>query len=170
MLTAQDEAEIAGYPQDVQEIIRETDRMYSARDEMWRLYTHSIRHEGGYVSHHGVFDDGKECTFGDSPTDYHFGLSYASWLVLPRLSLREMPLDWQVKFFRLLEEAEERYGMQTPDGLIIQRKGPDQKWVSNAHWNNYRHGNVRAAMSIDIEKGLRDPRIEPSSPREEHIR
>lgn len=37
----------------------------------------------------------------------YFGLSYASWLVLPRVALQSMPDDWQHKFFLLVEELED---------------------------------------------------------------
>lgn len=42
---------------------------------------------------------------GDS-WDY-FGLSRASWLVLPRIALQSMPIEWQERFFALVHEMEE---------------------------------------------------------------
>jgi hypothetical protein len=33
-----------------------------------------------------------------------FGLSYASWLTLPRVLMHEMPDDWQARMAQLLEE------------------------------------------------------------------
>jgi hypothetical protein len=35
-----------------------------------------------------------------------FGLSYASWLTIPRIVLQSMPIKWQEKFFGLLDEIE----------------------------------------------------------------
>lgn len=37
-------------------------------------------------------------------SDSYFGLTYASWLVLPRTALQSMPEEWQNKFFLLVEE------------------------------------------------------------------
>ena len=36
-----------------------------------------------------------------------FSLTYSSYLVLPRLILSSMPLDWQYKFVALIEEMED---------------------------------------------------------------
>jgi hypothetical protein len=83
----------------------------------------------------------------DGPIHSWFGLSYASWLTIPRISLQEMPPDWQARFVELLNEGE-RLGLQTPDGLIVQRQ-IDGKFVSNAHWNNYRRGCTVACASVD---------------------
>lgn len=38
-----------------------------------------------------------------------FGLSYASWLTLPRVLMCEMPDEWQGKMAELLEEYEKRF-------------------------------------------------------------
>lgn len=35
-----------------------------------------------------------------------FSLSYASWLTIPRIVLQSMPVEWQEKFFSLLDEIE----------------------------------------------------------------
>lgn len=41
------------------------------------------------------------------PIHEHFGLSYASYLVLPRTLLQSMPVEWQQRFCQLLENARE---------------------------------------------------------------
>lgn len=38
-----------------------------------------------------------------------FGLSYASYLVLPRSILREMPDEWQGRLYDLLQELGDRF-------------------------------------------------------------
>jgi hypothetical protein len=38
-----------------------------------------------------------------------FGLSYASYLVVPRLVLESMPEDWQRRFVSMTEECHERF-------------------------------------------------------------
>ncbi len=133
------------YPRDVQDILLRIDAEVTARDQHFLEHAgHRERSESGRMIHYGR--DG--AIFCDTPTDYYFGLSYASWLTLPRMSLREMPLDWQVKFYALLEEAENQHGFKTPEGLVVMRKVAG-KFVSNTHWNNYRHGNPVLAEEID---------------------
>ena len=50
----------------------------------------------------------------DWDSDLWFSLSYASWLVEPRVALQSMPLKWQQKFFALLEELHNT--IQYPEG------------------------------------------------------
>ena len=35
-----------------------------------------------------------------------FGLSYASWLVLPRVQIQSMPSEWQKKFFEMVNQLD----------------------------------------------------------------
>ena len=37
----------------------------------------------------------------------YFGLSYTSWLVMPRVLLEEMPIKWQEKMTKILDEFDE---------------------------------------------------------------
>lgn len=48
----------------------------------------------------------------DDPQPIHtyFGLTYASYLVLPRSVMQAMPVQWQTQMVKLLEQVEERYG------------------------------------------------------------
>lgn len=80
-----------------------------------------------------------------SKTHEWFGLSYASWLVLPRLALQEMPPDWQERFYALIDEAQERYGMETPE-TIVNRRDARGRFIKNDPWSDYRHGTVAAAL------------------------
>lgn len=45
------------------------------------------------------------------PDEIHhfFGLSYASYLVLPRVLLQSMPDDWQHEFVRLVEQFDDAF-------------------------------------------------------------
>lgn len=68
-----------------------------------------------------------------------FGLSYAAYLVLPRLVLQSMPDEWQERFTSMLNELEEKHadhlrgeygvelldadGRPTPDPLADYRHG-----------------------------------------------
>lgn len=141
----EEEAEIEGYPPDVQALIREIDTAHDAR---FQRYIDDYDRRETLESGHIVQYTRDGAIIGDCPASYWFGLSYASWLTIPRLSLQEMPVDWQARFFQLLDEATDKHGMQVPDGLIVQRQ-VDGKFVSNAHWNNYRRGCVAQALAID---------------------
>lgn len=44
-----------------------------------------------------------------------FGLTYASWLILPRTFLMDMPIEWQNQFTKLLEQYNEIIGEKAPE-------------------------------------------------------
>ena len=55
----------------------------------------------------------------------YFGLSYASYLVLPRSILQSMPSKWQKDFVKLLNELNKtcrKYGVSTPDYNVSARE------------------------------------------------
>lgn len=85
------------------------------------------------------------------PIHSYFGLSYASWLVLPRLTLQEMPKNWQARFVALLEEAEDLGILHRPETKVTVI-GDDGKYVEGAHWHNYRRGTVAGALATDRER------------------
>ena len=47
--------------------------------------------------------------FGEQKLWLWFGLSYASWLTLPRVLMHEMPDDWQEQMAQLLEEFDREF-------------------------------------------------------------
>lgn len=47
-------------------------------------------------------------SLGAESIHYAFGLSYASYLVVPRSILQEMPGEWQEKFVALMRELNDR--------------------------------------------------------------
>ena len=51
----------------------------------------------------------------EDPMHEWFGLTYASYLVLPRVGLISMPYNWQKKMVKLLEEMRETF---YPDDLM----------------------------------------------------
>lgn len=59
-----------------------------------------------------------------------FGLSYASFLVLPRIMLHAMPDEWQKRLAILLEEYEDAYPNHPPDECRVQhiRNGRFARW------------------------------------------
>lgn len=72
-----------------------------------------------------------------------------AFIILPRLALQELPVEWQVRFVALMEEAE-ALGVETP-GFSVQRRGAKGRMVRFSHWCNYRRGTLREAMAIEEE-------------------
>lgn len=72
-----------------------------------------------------------------------FGLSYASWLTVPRIVLESMPLEWQHQFVKLLNEMNETFDWM-PDDLSLSVVGKqDGKFVRLPYLlTDYRHGNI----------------------------
>lgn len=71
-----------------------------------------------------------------------FGLSYSSFLVLPRIALQSMSEEWQDKFFKLVNEIEEELEFPedyTGQYTISMRRG--NKFVKNP-FPHYRHNNL----------------------------
>lgn len=68
-----------------------------------------------------------------------FGLSYASWLTIPRVLMGAMPPEWQQKMAALLHEYDEAFPNQPDMGTRVQVT-QDGKLVKAPHWLlNYRH-------------------------------
>lgn len=72
-----------------------------------------------------------------------------AFIILPRLALQELPVAWQNRFVKLMQEAEE-LGVETP-GFQVQRRGARGRMVRFSHWCNYRRGTLREAMAIEEE-------------------
>ncbi len=49
-----------------------------------------------------------------------FGLSYASWLTIPRVLMEAMPEEWQAKMAELLHEYDEAFPNQPDIGTRVQ--------------------------------------------------
>jgi len=70
-----------------------------------------------------------------------FGLSYASWLTMPRVLMQEMPDEWQQKMSDLLNEFDATYTNvpEVSTRVLIVDGG---KYTKIPHWLvNYRHPN-----------------------------
>ena len=90
----------------------------------------------------------------ERPIHRWFGLSYSSYLVLPRLALQAMPADWQARFVALLEEGRRLgLGPATDANYTVSRRARASamrgKIVSDP-WSDYRHGDVDDARLRDI--------------------
>jgi len=83
-----------------------------------------------------------------------FGLSYASWLTLPRVLMQEMPKDWQTKMVDLLDEFYDEFPeafSECDDIHVTSRKGG--RITKMPEWmNDYRHPNRIKILKARGEK------------------
>ena len=78
--------------------------------------------------------------YRESPVHLEFGLTYASWLVWPRVVMQAMPIEWQERFVELVEELNEQFPDWEPDGefcVLLRENGKYKKLPSDLC--NYRH-------------------------------
>ena len=78
-----------------------------------------------------------------------FGLSYASWLTLPRVLRHEMPDEWQSKMSDLLREYDEHWdfsGIESGTRVQLTEGG---NLIKTPDWlKNYRHPELRMIRSL----------------------
>jgi hypothetical protein len=80
--------------------------------------------------------------YQDGPIHTWFGLSYASYLVLPRLVLDAMPQEWQGRFVGLLGELDDRYGYVLDRGTYSVQLKDDAGRFQHDPLSDYRHGRI----------------------------
>jgi hypothetical protein len=86
--------------------------------------------------------DGTWQSTGDGPMHEWFSLSYASYLVVPRSWIQEMPIAWQQRLRDCLEELEQTLDVRDPPGgYRVQAIGERGRFISDP-WREYRHGPV----------------------------
>lgn len=70
----------------------------------------------------------------------YFGLSYSSWVTMPRSLMHEMPDDWQAKMAALLEEWDNAWDTHDLPSPYVIAKREDGRFTSWPSWvNQYRH-------------------------------
>ena len=70
----------------------------------------------------------------DEPIHAAFGLSYASYLVVPRTVLQSMPVSWQAEFVALMNETHERFpGWEPPwpQGWTVHLRGEKGRFIED---------------------------------------
>lgn len=80
----------------------------------------------------------------DAIHDY-FGLTYANFLVLPRVALQSMPDEWQKKFVELLNDIPEvlpEVSHIEPDKYTVSCRSFNGRYVRNP-WPHYNRGRTR---------------------------
>ena len=66
-----------------------------------------------------------------------FGLTYANYLVLPRVLMEGMPMEWQEQFTRLLDEMKETFE-PVDDNYSVYLRDNNGKFKKDIY-SNYRH-------------------------------
>lgn len=84
--------------------------------------------------------DAKDYRENWDPRPIHgwFGLSYASYLVLPRSVLQAMPADWQARLIELLGELNERFEGHLQGDYQVQLRDDAGRFVADP-LGNYRY-------------------------------
>jgi hypothetical protein len=94
----------------------------------------------------------------ETPIDRWFGDSPNPYLVLSRLGLQEMPIDWQERFIALLNEAHEHHELRVHARRYeVKRRNEKGKIISDP-WANWRHGTSREAKATERALGLKTER------------
>ena len=71
----------------------------------------------------------------------YFGLSYANYLVLPRVVLQSMSSEWQKRFVELLNNIPELLGneFEPEGGYDVRAKDSDGRFITDSY-SNYERG------------------------------
>ena len=79
-----------------------------------------------------------------------FGLSYASFLTMPRVLMHAMPDEWQNKMADLLEEYDNTFPGVYSDGVPVPyvtfKLG--NRFVKRPNWMDYRHPDYAAINAL----------------------
>ena len=85
----------------------------------------------------------------EPPIHAWFGLTYASYLVVPRSVLQEMPVEWQEKLVALMEELQDSVDQEkVDDNYTVSLRRPDGRFAKDPLCQ-YRHGNPHAQELLD---------------------
>ena len=76
----------------------------------------------------------------DRPIHQFFGLSYANYLVLPRLVMQSMKVKWQRQMVALLEQCEQKFGdYYAGNDYEVQLHGAENGEVIHDPLSEHRH-------------------------------
>jgi hypothetical protein len=89
----------------------------------------------------------------ESPVNEAFGLTYASFLVLPRLLMENMPWGWQKDMVDLIEQLNEKFDWEKPGGMSVVFKDKNGKFTeTDRNLCDYRRGNSDIYLKDSGEK------------------
>ncbi len=78
--------------------------------------------------------------YSDGPMHGWFSLTYASYLVVPRSIIQEMPCEWQQRLVDLLDEMNEKYGGHLVDKRYAVQDRDERGRFQSDELASYRHG------------------------------
>lgn len=83
-----------------------------------------------------------------------FGLSYASWLTIPRVLMHAMPDDWQARMAELLREYDAAWDFPEEVGCpIVNCRTPSGRMTRWPEWVlNYRHPDEATIEALRAPK------------------
>ena len=73
------------------------------------------------------------------PIHAWFELTYSSYFVMQRTILQSMPIKWQRRFVKLIEEVEEYFPEINNGQFMVKRKDDNNKFISD-ELSNYERG------------------------------
>lgn len=86
---------------------------------------------------------------GHEKLSTYFGLSYASWLTVPRVLMEQMPDEWQGKMADLMNEYHETFPNQPDLGSRVLVTDLNNKLVKTPKWLlNYRRPDFDAINEL----------------------
>jgi hypothetical protein len=86
-----------------------------------------------------VLPEGVARDVGCGAINYLFELSYASYLVLPRVLMENMPPEWQARFVQMVGEIEDRFGSYPEEGHYMVYLKNDKGRFMRDPLCDYRH-------------------------------
>jgi hypothetical protein len=88
-----------------------------------------------------------------------FGLSYASWLVMPRVMMHAMPDEWQGKMAALIDEFHDEFNWPEDLGDVMVSCRVNGKIAKLPKWLAYRH-----SAPSDMDRFRRNAALDKSKP------
>ena len=87
----------------------------------------------------------------ETPVHDMFGLTYAKWMVVPRVILEHMPKEWQREFVRLMNQLNNTFDWQ-PDEMefYVQARVNGKYGKLPDHLCEYRHPDHQSIESLKI--------------------
>lgn len=80
----------------------------------------------------------------EDPIHEWFGLSYNSYLVMPRSCLQSMPVEWQKRLIALIKEAQQTLYLDDMPDYRVNAVNSDGKFVSDPY-RDYERGRRRVS-------------------------
>jgi hypothetical protein len=86
----------------------------------------------------------------DEPVHSYFELSYANYLVIPRTALQSMPIEWQKRFIKCMEELDDVIDWRQDYEVIMRNEDGKIISITNDPLNDYERGRRRIILKSGI--------------------